>query len=214
MSTKKPARKPATKALSTPVIPTVLILRTCNPDLTSYGGFRWPASGPVEAPDWSSEPRCGAGLHGWLWGEGDGSHENKTAGAKWLVVQVAADLVVDLRGKVKFPRGVVVFCGSCEDATRYVAEHGGAGRAIVRGTATAGDGGTATAGDGGTATAGYGGTATAGYGGTATAGDDGTLVLASWDGTRKRLTIVYVGEDGIEPNVAYRLDANRKPVRA
>ena len=29
----------------------VLILRTCNADLTSYGGFQWPASGPVECPD-------------------------------------------------------------------------------------------------------------------------------------------------------------------
>ena len=209
---------------------TVLVLRTCRADFSSYGGFVWPASGPVEAPDWSPVPECGNGLHGWLWGEGDGSHEVKEPGAKWLVVEVAEESIVDLGGKVKFPRGVVVFSGSCEEATLYVAEHGGHGRAIIRGTATAGDGGTATAGYcgiatagycgiatagyGGTATAGDGGTATAGDGGTATAGDGGVLVLVSWDGERKRLIVAYVGEDGIEPNVAYRLGPGGKPVKA
>ena len=161
---------------------TVLVLRTCRADFSSYGGFVWPVSGPVEAPDWSPEPECGHGLHGWLWGEGDGSHEVKEPGAKWLVVEVAEESIVDLGGKVKFPRGVVVFSGSCEEATLYVAEHGGHGRAIIRGTATAGDG--------------------------------GVLVLVSWDGERKRLIVAYVGEDGIEPNVAYRLGPGGKPVKA
>ena len=75
-----------------------------------------------------------------------------------------------------------------------------------RGTATAGDGGTATAGNEGTATAGYRGTATAGDGGTATAGDNGTVVVRWWDGSRYRLAVGHVGEDGIEAGVAYRCD--------
>ena len=84
------------------------------------------------------------------------------------------------------------------------------------GTATAGDDGTATAGDDGTATAGHRGTATAGYWGTATAGYRGTIILTWWDDEngRKRTTIGYVGEDGIEANVAYRLNENGKLVKA
>ena len=97
----------------------------------------------------------------------------------------------------------------------------GTATAGYRGTATAGDRGTATAGDRGTATAGYRGTATAGYCGTATAGDDGTATVRHggtaaagvggtiqvqwWDGARYRVAIGYVGEDGIEPNVAYHV---------
>ena len=168
----------------------VLILRTCSADLTSHAGFRWPESGPAEAPDWRPDAECGHGLHGLLWGEGDGGLLDWSADAKWLVVEVEASEIVDVRGKVKFPRGVVVHCGDRASATAYLAEHGGAGRAIAggaatagyrgtatagyRGTATAGDKGTATAGAGGTATAGDKGTATAGAGGTATAGDKGT----------------------------------------
>jgi hypothetical protein len=81
---------------------------------------------------------------------------------------------------------------------------------------TAGDYGTATAGDYGTATAGARGTATAGDYGTATAGDYGTLILRSWDekNQRRRFHIGYIGEGGLEPNVAYRLDDAGEFVRA
>lgn len=40
----------------------VLILRTCDADMTSHGGFAWPEAGPVECPDWDPTPRCGGGL--------------------------------------------------------------------------------------------------------------------------------------------------------
>src|SRR4030067_272806 len=176
---------------------TVLILRTCNADMTSHRGFIWPEAGPVEDPDWKQTPNCGYGLHGLLFGEGNGSLLNWRADARWLVVEVDATSVVNIGGKVKFPRGVVVHCGDRQSATSYLAARTH-GRAIVGGTATAGYGGTATAGDGGTATArdrgpatahgaaspregaggaatgGSGGPATAGYGGPATAGDRGT----------------------------------------
>jgi hypothetical protein len=46
-----------------------LMIRTCNPDGTSYNGFQWPKSGPVMCPDWNMEAKCGNGLHGLLWGE-------------------------------------------------------------------------------------------------------------------------------------------------
>src|SRR4030067_154086 len=37
---------------------TVLILRTCNADMTSHRGFIWPEAGPVEDPDWKQTPNC------------------------------------------------------------------------------------------------------------------------------------------------------------
>jgi len=48
---------------------------------------------------------------------------------------------------------------------------------------------------------------------TMTGGDSATMHFRYWDGKRSRTVIAYVGEDGIEPNVAYRLDKNHKPVK-
>ena len=193
-----------------PTTETVLVLRTCAADMSAYGGFVWPESGPVECPDWDPAPECGNGLHGALWGEGDGNLLDWSEDARWLVIEVPAHTVVDLGGKVKFPRGNVVYCGDQSGATAYIqrpcrAVIGGTATAGVRGTATAGDHGTATAGVRGMATAGRYGTATAGDPGTATAGEGGVIQLAWWDGTRRRVAVGYVGEDGIRAGVAYRV---------
>ncbi len=179
---------------------TVLILRTCNPDLSSpapqANGFRWPESGPVECADWDPKPHSGHGLHGWLWGEGKGHLGPWDPEAKWLVAEVPAETIVDLGGKVKFPRANVVHCGDRLSATAYLAARA-PGRVIIGGTATAGDRGTATAGHSGTATAGYSGTATAGY--------SGILAVKWWDPKtlRYRLAVGYPGEDGIESGKPY-----------
>ena len=182
---------------------TELILRTCNANMTSRNGFKWPRSGYVAAPDWNPEPKCGGGLHGFLRGEGGGGLADWSSDAVWLVAEI--ETYVDLVDKVKFPAAHVIFAGSRLEAAaivkarypdaaviganvavedRRVAVVGDYGTATAgnwgtatagdRGTATVGKRGTATAGYDGTATAGYGGTATAGYGGTATAGDRGT----------------------------------------
>lgn len=129
------------------------------------------------------------------------------------MVEVDAAEVVDLGGRVKVPRGVVVFCGDRDGAAQYILDHGGQGRAVAHArvsvgdyyTATAGDWGTATAGDDGTAMAGVRGTAVAGYLGTATAGVEGTLLLEWSDSGRRRVVVGYLGEDGIEPDVAYQV---------
>jgi hypothetical protein len=83
------------------------------------------------------------------------------------------------------------------------------------GTATAGNSGTATAGNSGTATAGNRGTATAGNRGTATAGKFGVIAIEFYDQENNvyRMRIGTIGEDGLEPDVAYKLDANAKFVR-
>jgi hypothetical protein len=173
---------------------TALVLRTCAPSMTSYrGSFRWPRSGLVAAPDWDPRPVDGGGLHGLLWGEGDGSLLDWHADAVWLVMEVEVADLVALGPKVKFPRGTVVYAGGRARAIDYLAARAPRGVAIVgatvtvgdhgtaivgdRGHATAGDGGTATAGNHGTATVGYRGTATAHDGGTASAGDHGTAIV-------------------------------------
>lgn len=100
---KKAPRKPAEPE-------TVLILRTTDANGRSYGGFQWPDSGEVACTDWDSAPRCGNGLHGWLWGAGDWSLKTAGDGIKWKVVEVlASDVVlIDNGAKVKFQRGNVI----------------------------------------------------------------------------------------------------------
>jgi hypothetical protein len=231
------------------------MLRSCEGDMSAYGGFVWSRFGAVECPDWKPSETCGNGLHGLLMGQGD---IELTAvndpEAMWLVCAVWSADVVDLGSKVKAPRAWVAFAGSREAAVKHMqqlganacawavstageygtatagyggtatAGYGGTATAGDYGTATAGDYGTATAGDYGTATAGHNGTATAGHNGTATAGEygtatageygtatagyGGTLVLKWYEGNRNRLVIGYVGENGIEPNVAYTVGPN------
>jgi hypothetical protein len=237
-----------------------LVLRTCDYKLQGYHGFQWPMSGPVEAPDWNTQVRCGGGLHGLLWGEGSGSLLNFDDGAKWLVVEVDTNSVIDLTPvdgsvKVKFPRGIVVHCGDRNSAPKFIAEHGGVGRSIVSGTSNSGDRGTSTSGDSGTSNSGFRGTSTSGDRGTSTSGDSGTsnsgfrgtstsgdrgtstsgfrgtstsgdsgtsksgeigIVVCRWfdkSKNRYRLSVGYVGEDGIEPNAFYKCDETGKLIK-
>ena len=118
-----------------------LILRTCSPDMTSHGGFVWPRDGEVAAPDWESTAECGNGLHGLLWGAGDGTLVSTDPDAVWVVAEVDASDVVELVGKVKVPRAFVVFAGARDVAVALVQAHAPAGTAVVWGTATAGYGG-------------------------------------------------------------------------
>ena len=209
-------------------VETSLVLRSCRSDMTSQNNFIWPCVGGVAVcPDWKDNKECGNGLHGWLYGQGDAtasSYLDETA--KWLVVEVETSTIVMLGGKVKFPRGTVRFVGDKTAAAVYIIEHeeraksvAVIGASLVVGdqqTCIVGYRGTATAGDSGTATAGYSGTATAGYRGTATAGYRGEIRVRWWDekNQRYRTVIGYVGEDGIEANVAYKLDHNHKLVKA
>jgi hypothetical protein len=194
-ATKSAKRAPKKKAAKP--VETVLVMRTCDAKMRAHGGFVWPMSGPVECPDWKPVAECGNGLHGLLWGEGDASLLNWSDDANWLVVEVAAADVVTINRKVKFPRGVVVYCGDSYGAGKFIGERAPKEiRSIVRGTSTSGDGGTSTSGDGGTSIS----------------GEIGILVCRWHDGARYRLTIGYVGEDGIKPNTKYRADATGKIV--
>ena len=109
----------------------VLILRTSDKDGRSYNGFQWPESGPVECSDWSPEAKCGHGLHGLLWGEGDGSLLDWSETARWQVVSVDDAEIVVVGRKVKFPRGEVLFTGNRPDATTFLLANGGQGKAVA-----------------------------------------------------------------------------------
>lgn len=95
-----------------------LVLRTCRPDLRSYGGFQWPKMGEARAPDWNPDPAVpGGGLHGLLWGEGNYAF---LYGDVFMVLEVFADEVVALDGVVKFPRCGVMFVGGQREATEMI----------------------------------------------------------------------------------------------
>lgn len=120
----------------------VYCLRTCDARLRSYGGFQWPEHGLVEAPDWRPDDECGHGLHGFLWGAGDGVFASWAGDARWLVFAAAQATVIDLNGKVKVPRALVIFCGERLAATAFLSQRAPKSTPIIGGTATAGDGGT------------------------------------------------------------------------
>ncbi len=81
-----------------------------------------------------------------------------------------------------------------------------------RSTLTGGDRSTLTGGDDSTLTGGYCSTLTGGDDSTLTGGDGSELRIRYWDGNaeRWRTVIGYVGEDGLQPCVPYRLDENHK----
>ena len=169
----------------------VLMLRTCNERLQGYGGFQWPASGLVAAPDWSAEPECGAGLHGFLYGVGDGGLANWSENAHWLVVAVQASEIVSLwRGeKYKFPRAFVLHASQDRHAaTQYLYARLPPGTFPVMGISLAG---------------GHCSTLTGGRGSTLTGGE-GSALTFRWRNNRARWVTAYVGEGGIASQVAYR----------
>ena len=205
-----------------------LILRTCRADSSSKNGFVWPEVGQIaKAPDWDSTPECGNGLHGWLFGQGDHTSSNYLGpDALWIVAEVESDDIIMLGGKCKFPEALVLFKGDQKGATDYLIEHEPRARevAVIGLTKSVGDKesgqvgalGFLTGGDRSTLTGGDRSTLTGGNRSTLTGGYGSELRIRYWDNKaeRYRTVIAYVGEDGIEANIAYRLDDSHKFVRA
>ncbi|NDE98295.1 MAG: hypothetical protein EB034_08460 [Verrucomicrobia bacterium] len=193
-----------------------MILRTCNADMTSRGGFKWPESGPVEAPDWKPTQECGNGLHGWLWGCGDWSLKIGDSTRKWIVLETSAKGIINLDGKVKFQSANVLFVtGKWNEAMAFLRGRSGLQYESI---ATGNYGHASATGDCGhaSATGDYGeASATGNYGwaisnhGTAKAGKDGILTIRYKNAAGKyRAMVGYVGENGIKPNVVYSVDKN------
>jgi hypothetical protein len=174
----------------------VYVLRTVSGNMQSYDGFVWPESGPVEALDWEATYKCGHGLHGLLWGEGDGRYLDWIDSAKWLVVEVdRCDILAgkgNLMDKCKFQRGLVVFCGERDAAVADIVSRGADPfRCVACNAITVGYGSNAsTAGDRSNAsTAGYGSNAsTAGYGANASTTGDGANASTTGDGSNASTT--------------------------
>ena len=220
----------------------MLFLRTTDKDGRAHGGFQWPleVGAEVIAPDWDPKPVCGGGLHGLLDGLGESMHLSFDADAIWWIVE--ADETVDLGGKHKFPRCKVVAFGPRHEVTAHLhglrpgpiqglcltggdesTLTGGDGSTLTGGdwsTLTGGDWSTLTGGHRSTLTGGHRSTLTGGYrstltGGdwsTLTGGDGSTLIFLRWIDGRRRVLTAYVGEDGIEPGVAYRASDDFKSV--
>jgi hypothetical protein len=85
----------------------VEVLRTCDKNLKSYGGFQWPESGEVIAPDWKPTTEIGNGLHGLLEGNGDWRLLDWSIDAKAMIVKTDKRKIVDLGNKVKFQSCVI-----------------------------------------------------------------------------------------------------------
>ncbi len=154
----------------------MLVLRTCNADRTSFGGFRWPEFGPVECTDWIDNDAWGHGLHGLPWGCGDGNRLSWKPDAIWLVIETPWEETRVFGGACKFPCGKVVYSGSQLGAITYLDNHGCGDKPVVGSVRIAGDHATAVTGDRGRATAGLAGTAIAGEWGYAETGSWGCSI--------------------------------------
>ena len=198
---------------------TILVVRTVDPNGRSYGDFQWPleAGAVCEAPDWDPAPKCGQGLHGLAWGDGDWSLLDWSIEAKALIVEVEAQSVVEIGGKIKFPRAVVreittlasAICRiACDTAriTKRVADWIEETMAATKGGEAGNAAHLASSGDDATIAA-------AAKDCVAKAGPNGAIALAYHDGTRMRFSVGYVGE-GLDADTWYRIDNAGQFVRA
>ena len=90
----------------------ILVLCTCDADMSAYDGFIWPSAGAVIAPDWNPDPAIdyGRGLHGLAWGDSG----------------IAAS--IGNGGTVRAgPNGLLIACWWDGDAKRYHAATGEVG---------------------------------------------------------------------------------------
>jgi len=117
-----PRKKKADTKEEAPVaeefIPDAFVIRTTTSDGKAYGGFQWPMTvgTVVECPDWKPIAACGYGFHGNLDGVGDWGLLSGAHDALWWIVGVKRSECIDLSGKVKFPRGKIIYIGSINGA--------------------------------------------------------------------------------------------------
>ena len=174
-----------------------VMLRTCSPNMAAWNGFVWPREGDVIAPDWDPRPVVGGGLHGLLWGHGAGELLSWLEDSVWMLVEIHCEEIVDLIGKIKVPRGRVIYTGAQRPAIDFLKRHAPMGhdpvfasaRAGAEENAIAGWRGKAVAGARGAAVTGWRGMSFTGRRGTATVGDlgeahvgAGGVAVCGWKG--------------------------------
>ncbi len=189
---------------------TALILRTCAEDGGSHGGFVWPlkVGSVVTCPDWKPKAECGNGLHGLLWGAGDGGLLNWDASAKWLICEITLSKAVTLGGKCKFPECKILFVGDRKGATDYLLPRVTHKENVVGAFLQCGDSESIAGGYGATVSGGDSATVSGGYG--------AELRIKYYDNKadRYRTALAYVGEKSIKANTAYRLNDKHEFVEA
>ena len=232
---KKPAKKIEEKLPEPEFKDPVLILRTCNKDLKSYKGFQWPKEGPVSAPDFNPSPECGHGLHGLLEGQGDWGLLDWSVSAKALIVETDRSQLIELGGKVKFQSGIVkrvatiaallceFLCNAAKikkevsdlqkatSSTAAVDENSHSSSDPSSQLAASGDSSQLAASGYSSKLAASGRSSLvigASHGCVARAADGGTLVLTRWVDKEKRwrVSVAYIGENGIKADTDYKLN--------
>ena len=199
----------------------IYLLRSCNADFSSARdrSFVWPSTVGMEVQPcaWNPAPTCGGGLHGFVRGEGDASLADWSKTAQWLVFSAdPADVVnIGRKAKVRIARVEHVGQGAAGqdrrlDCLAYLDRLGQCGAAAMGVMRQGGYYSTLTGGDRSTLTGGDCSTLTGGDGSTLTGEDRSTLSARWWDGARYRITIGYVGENGIEAGKPYRLNDKGK----
>ena len=217
----------------------ILVLRTCTRNdqgqLTGYGGFPWPESGPVTAPErwnpeWGKQPddlilgygldiQCGGGLHGISEIDDDWGMLNWDIGAQAMIVATDATKLIRVGAKIKFQFGIVerlvslaqgicqMFCtkeridklvesikSDCPDYSQLAAS-GHSSQLAASGDYSK----LAASGHSSVVIA-------ASPNSSAKAGNNGVIALSWSDGTRPRITVGYIGENGIKADTTYKLD--------
>ena len=189
---------------------TVLVLRSSNADGTSRNGFKWPlkVGAIVKCPDWKPTKECGNGLHGLLHGAGDGSLLNWNADAKWYALEVKLSSIVMLGGKCKFPEAKIAYVGDRKGATDYIMARVTKPELVVGAFRLCGDNECVSGGNRATVSGGDCATVSGGDYATVSGGYCAQIRINWYDENhnRYRTAIAYVGEDGIKPNVKYRLN--------
>ena len=108
--------------------PDAFVIRTTNKDGASESqyanGFVWTreVGAIIDAPDWQPTAACGNGLHGCLDGVGNWAYLSSQHDALWWIVGVKRAECIDMGGKVKFPRGKVVYFGGINGALQTIAK--------------------------------------------------------------------------------------------
>ena len=203
------------------------IIRSCNKDMSTIHGFIWPTSGLVKANDFLPTNVCGNGLHGLKLNQ---NNPGIWYGGKFLVLEVDENKIIDLQDKCKFPEAIVekVF-DDMASLTNYLFDNiniegmymrtqvseksvkwiGGDYSTLTGGftsTLTGGNYSTLTGGDCSTLTGGFTSTLRGRLGSTLSGGFGSTLIVEYFDGKKCRISIAYVGENYILPNVKYKVN--------
>jgi len=213
----------------------VWVMKSVNKDMSSSHNpeFKYPESGIVEAEDWMDTLECGNGLHGFLWGEGDGELADYSSASRWLLIRVnPLDGLVQMKDKCKFRRGEVMMVGDYHQIASEMCKHlpnnrpyrvigvvitknddsviVGGYKSILEG----GDCSTVTGGHDSTVKGGDCSTVKGGDRSTVTGGSNSIIILEYWNGQDWKKKAGTIGENGLEPNVPYKLNDKHEFVRA